>query len=302
MKIMNRVIVTLATMMCLITAHAEPVGIAAGAKTGTNFPMATELAGVCSTPTSPIKVVESEGSGLSNIFKVYQDRNTQYAIVTEDALVYQQGVDPKMMDRIMVVFPFFTMEIQLAVNENSNIRSLADLTGKRVVEGPEGSSTAITSLVIKTVTKGNWTSISASQQEGMDMVKSGKADAMFIVAGAPVKLLTQTGGIRLVSVESPELNQLPYYIKTIIPPGTYTWQSNTVKTYKVRNLVVTYAFKSQYQKEIGDLVTCMAKNVEVLQRNGHPKWRDVDPLDINTIKWQAHPAATKAINQVLKRK
>jgi TRAP transporter TAXI family solute receptor len=282
-----------------VSAFAEPVGIAAGARTGTNFPMVTELANVCSTSSTPINVVESDGSGLSNIFKVYQDKTSQYGVVTEDALVYQQGVDPKMMDRIMMVFPFFTMEIQLVVNAKSNIKSMADLAGKRVVEGPDGSSTAVTALVLKTVTGGQWKGIAASQTAGMDMVQQGLADAMFIVAGAPVKILSNTGNLRLVPIESTQLDQLPFYTKTIVPANTYPWQTGTTKTYKVRNLLVTYAFKSQYQKEIGDLVTCISKNVEHLQRNGHPKWRDVDPLDINSIKWQAHPAAVKAVNQVL---
>jgi uncharacterized protein len=290
---------TVVLAVVMASAYADPVGIAAGAKTGTNYPMATELAKVCSTAQSPITVVESEGSGLSNIFKVYQDKTTQYAIVTEDALVYQQGVDPKMMDRIMMIFPFFTMEVHLVVSAKSNIKTLADLAGKRVVEGPDGSSTAITSLVIKNVTGINWNGVAASQQAGMDMVQLGQADAMFVVAGAPVKLLTNITNVRLVPVEHPKLDALSFYTKTMLPTNTYPWQATSTKTYKVHNLIVTYAFKSQYQREIGDLVTCIAKNVEHLQRNGHPKWRDVDPLDINSIKWQAHPAAVKAVNTAL---
>jgi TRAP transporter TAXI family solute receptor len=278
-------------------ANAEPVGIAAGAKTGTNYPMAVELANKCSTAQSPINVVESEGSGLSNINRVYQDKNSQYGIVTEDALVYQNGVDPKMMSRIVTVFPFFTMEIHLVAKAGSPIRSLADLNGKRVVEGPDGSSTAVTSMVIKAVTKGNWTSIPASQKDGIAMVTSGQADAMFIVAGAPVKLLNDTPGIKLVPISSPEIEKLSYYTKAMITSSSYPWQSGTVSTYKVHNLIVTYAFKSQYQKEIGDLVTCIARNVEGLQRTGHPKWRDVDPLYIEAANWPVHPAAVKAIKR-----
>jgi TRAP transporter TAXI family solute receptor len=278
-------------------ANAEPVGIASGAKSGTNYPMVAELSKMCSTAQTPINVVESDGSGLSNIFKVYSDKSSQYGIVTEDALVYQRGVDPKMMDRIMMVFPFFSMEIQLVVRDDANINSLADLTGKTVIEGPEGSSTAVTSMVVKSVTGGKWKSLTASQTDGMNMVLRKQADAMFIVAGAPVKILTNTPGIKLVSIESAALDGLSYYTKTIVPNGTYSWQKNTTKTYKVHNILVTYAFKSQYQKEIGALVTCIAKNVETLQKTGHPKWRDVDPLDINTIKWPAHPAAVAAIKR-----
>ena len=61
---------------------------------------------------------------------------------------------------------------------------------------------------------------------------------------------------------------------------------------------------TERQKEIGDLVTCLARNVEKMQTTAgfHPKWRDVDPLDIERIQWPAHPAAVAAIKRESKRK
>lgn len=283
------------------TAWAAPVGIASGQPTGTNHPMAADIAKVCSTPTSPINNVVTDG-GLDNVFKVYGDKNSQYGIVPVDALVYQKGQDPKMMDRIMMVFPFFSVEVHLIAKNGSPINSLADLAGKRVVEGPEGSGTWVTVQVLKALTGIKWQGFYASQKDGLNSVLAGQADAEFIVAGKPVGLLQKTQGIKIVPVKHPALDGFKLYRKTLIDSGTYPGQNSSVQTIKVDNVLVTYAFKSQYQKEIGDLVSCITRNVGNLQtgKDFHPKWKDVDPLDITRIDWPAHPAAVAAIKREMK--
>ena len=106
--------------------------------------------------------------------------------------------------------------------------------------------------------------------------------------------------MRLIPLTHPALDGFSLYTKAIIPSNTYPNQASAISTYKVDNAMITYTYKSQYQKEIGDFVGCITKNIETLQQIGHPKWRDVDPLDIDRIKWPAHPAATAAIKKYSK--
>lgn len=294
---------TLALLLITLaaTAHAQTVGIASGQPTGTNHPMARDIATVCSKPTAQINNVPSDGS-LDNIYKIYGDKTVQYGIIQADALEYQRGQDPKMMDRILMVFPFFSTEIHLIAKDGSKINSLADLAGKKVVEGPEGSGTWVTVQVLKQLTGIKWQGFYASQKEGFDAVISGQADAEFIVAGMPVTMLNKASGFKLIPLSHPSLDNFGLYTKALIPSGTYGSIKGTVGTYKVDNVLATYAFKNQYQQQIGDLVTCLARNIEKLQTGSefHPKWRDVDPLDINRIKWPAHPAAVNAIKRSTK--
>lgn len=292
--------ITLA-LMSAFSAHAQEeravVGIASGQPSGTNYPMVENIVKVCSTPTTQIKNRISDGS-LDNIFKIYGDKTVQYGIIQEDALVYQQGIDAKMMSRILMVFPFFSTEMHILVKDSSPIRSLADLAGKRVVEGPEGSGTWVSTQVIKGTTGLNWQSLQMSQAEGLAAVQNGTADAEVIVAGMPIGLLKNATGVRLIPISHPKLDSFAYYTKTMIPNGTYpSFQKSSVSTYKVNNVLATYAFKNQYQAEIASLVTCITKNMGNLQtKDGfHAKWRDVDPLDIERIQWPSHPAAKRAI-------
>lgn len=295
--------IALIALLSATAAQAAPVGIASGQPTGTNYPMAADIAKVCSTPTSPIHNVTSDGS-LDNIAKIYGDKNTQYGIIQADALVYMKGQDPKMMDRIQMVFPFFSTEVHLIAKDGSPITNIAQLAGKRVVEGPEGSGTWVTVQVIKNLTGIKWTPILASQKDGFDMVMSGQADAEFIVAGAPVTMLTKATGFKLIPLSSPQLDQFALYTRAMLPSGLYPSVKGTISTYKVDNVLATYAFKNQYQAEIGELVTCITRNIGKLQtvEGFHPKWRDVDPLDINRIQWQSHPAAVSAIKRASAKK
>ncbi len=294
---LNRTLIA-ATALLAHSVWAAPVGIASGQPTGTNHPMVEDIRKVCSTPTSPIHNVVSDGS-LDNIFKIYGDKSTQYGIIQADALAYMKGQDPKMMDRIQMVFPFFSTEMHIVAKDGSPITSLAQLAGKRVVEGPEGSGTWVTVQVIKKLANITWTPILASQKDGLDMVLNGQADAEFIVAGAPVSLLQKAAGIKLVPLSHPSLDNFGLYTKAYLPSGMYPAVKGTVQTYKVDNVLATYAFKNQYQAEISELVSCIARNIGKLQTADgfHPKWKDVDPTDINRIQWQSHPAAVAAIKK-----
>ena len=295
--------IALITALATLAAHAAPVGIASGQPTGTNYPMAADIVDVCSTPASPIKNVISDGS-LDNIAKIYGDKNSQYGIIQADALEFQKGQDPKMMDRILMVFPFFSTEMHIVLKDGSPLTSLAQLAGKNVVEGPEGSGTWVSVQVIKSLTGIKWNTILASQQAGFDQVMSGKADAEFIVAGAPIGMLQKASGFKLMPLQHPALDKFGLYTKAILPSGTYTSVKGTTQTYKVDNVLATYAFKNQFQAEIGELVTCLTKNIGKLQSgsNYHAKWRDVDPLDINRITWPSHPAAVAAIKRASSKK
>ena len=277
-------------------------GIASGAKTGTNYPMVNDIIKVCSTTIYPLRNVVSTGS-LDNISKIYTDSNSQFGIVQEDALALQQRSDPKMMSRIVAVFPFFSVEIHAVVQKNSQIKSLQDMEGKRVAEGPTGSGTIATLQLVKELTGIKWKADpnQLTQAQAVDAVENGLIDVAFIVAGQPIQALSAGINLKLVPIEHPKLDTYKFYTKTQLPTGAYPWQGTPVPTYKVNNVLATFAYKNEFQKEIGDLVTCITKNVGALQATGHPKWRDVDPLDIDRVTWPVHPAAGAAIKREAKR-
>lgn len=277
------------------------IGIASGATSGTNYQMAQDVVKACSTPRMTVNNVITDG-GLDNIFQVNSNKATQFGVVPEDAMFYQKAINPDMMKRLVQVFPFFTAEVHLVKKAGSPIRSLADLQGKRVVEGPKGSGTWVTVQVIKAALGLSWTALEASQTDGFNAVMAGQADAEFIVAGAPIKLLSEKSGYELVPIVDQKLIALGYYKATQLPTNTYQAVKGNVPTIYVDNLLVTFNYRNSFQEQIGSLVGCISKNLEWLQTNGHPKWKVVDPLeDMNRIKWPMHDVARAAIEKELKR-
>jgi TRAP transporter TAXI family solute receptor len=292
-------------------AQTKPFGIASASKSGTNFPMVEDIRAVCSKPGAEITNVETNGT-LDNIALVHGSPKAQFGIAQLDGLKYQEGIDKRMMERIQVVFPFFSTEIHLITKDGSTITDLSQLAGKRVIEGPEGSGTWVSVQVVKELTKLQWQGFYAKQDEGMKALLAGQADAMFIVAGKPVKIIEETPGARVISMKHPALDSFSLYTRAMIPAGTYPGTKTTVNTYKVDNAMITFAFKQERQAEIAGLVTCITSNLEKLQTGGmntavtpnrafHPKWRDVDATDINRIQWPTHPAAKAAINRAAKK-
>lgn len=276
-------------------SNSYAYGIASGQPSGTNYPMVQDIVRVCSTPKNPISNAISDGS-LDNLTKVYEDRNIQMGLTQVDALYYQKGIDKKMMSKIQIVFPFFSSEIHLIARADSNINSLSDLLNKKVDEDVQGSGSWVSAEVIKQLTGMSWNQVNLQQSQGLQALANGQIDAMFINAGSPIGMLEQIpAGLKLIPISSPQLDSFGLFVKTTIPSGTYPFQAQSVQTYKTMNALVTYAFQNQYQEQIGSLVTCVLNHLPTLIETGHPKWKNVDPMDITSIAWQVHPAALAAI-------
>ena len=63
----------------------------------------------------------------------------------------------------------------------------------------------------------------------------------------------------------------------------------------MRTALATFDYKRSHQDNIRGLVGCITRQLEELKRTGHPRWREVDLLDIDKLHWPVHPAARQAI-------
>lgn len=286
------------------TANAQTVvGIASGPQTGTNWPMVEDVTKVCSNAQVTYKNVVTAG-GQENYERVLKDKTTQYGVVPEDVLAYQLSLDPQEAKQVVQIFPFFTTEVHLVKKAGSKINSVADLQGKRVSDGPDGSASWVTTQVIKGLTRVTWTASKLPQQASIDAVRAGTIDAAFISAGSPIKVIKETAGLDLVPIEHPALDSFKYYTKTRLSKVDYPFLSGSIPTYRINNVLAVFAFKQQYQKEIGELVSCITRKVGYMQTTPgfHAKWRTVDPSSIEAVAWPAHPAALAAIKREANRK
>src|SRR5207249_3732613 len=118
-----------------------------------------------------------------------------------------------------------------------DITDFDELTDKRVAIGREGSGTYLTArLLLKTSEVAPRETVPIDTDEALAELKAGRIDAMFYVAGYPVKLLTEkvteADGLALIPITNKSI--LEFYPGAEIPANTYAWQTTPVKTAAVK--------------------------------------------------------------------
>jgi len=160
------------------------------------------------------------------------------------------------------------------VTMNPDIKSIADLAGKRVSIGAPGSGVFFNAVDVLNAAGLNYeTDIQAqymSFADSTDGLKDGKIDAAFIVAGAPTPAITElctTNDAYLIPVDGAIADKLmadcPYYNVHIIPAGTYNGQTEDIVTVSIKATLIVSASASEQDvynltKAIFDNTTAIA--------------------------------------------
>lgn len=295
---MKKYVVAVFMMLMSIAAFAD-VGIATGSLTGTYVKIGQDIQNACEK-TVNISVYETAGS-LSNIERIFSDKRIQYGIVQQDALAYKALTDSAMMSKIKMIFPLYNEEIHLVARSNSGINSIEDLAGKKVSVGQENSGNWVTSQIIKAKTGIEFTEVNLDNTAAVKALLNGTIDAAVIVGGKPMSVLQDvgqsgTGKLKLVAMKHPALEG--FYINSTVPEGLYAWQKTAVKTYAVKSILATFAYKNPVMdKEITALTRCIVGHLDDLQATGHTKWREVDPESYKQVKWPIHPSAQRELDK-----
>jgi hypothetical protein len=132
--------------------------------------------------------------------------------------------------------------------------------------------------------------------EALALLKQGKIDAMFYVAGYPVKLfaedVTAADGLNLIPIANKSI--LEFYPGAQIPANTYSWQEQAVNTVAVKAVLISYDFRGGNCENVGKVAKIVNENLEWLKVNGHPKWKAVD-LNYPLKGWEQYDCVQKVL-------
>jgi hypothetical protein len=290
--------------------HAEGIGMVTGSKAGTYIRFGQDIATVAQTVGLEIIVKESEGS-IDNIRRLVSRENAAWAIVQSDVLGFLRRSDDaeirRIAERLRLVFPFYNEEVHLFAHQE--IQRFEDLTGKRVVVGTKGSGNWLTANnLLRLMNIQPAERIEIPPPEGVSAVLTREADAMFYVAGKPVKIFSNirelhtdpqfanlAKGMHFVPLTHEKMVQ--EYVASSITPGDYPWLEATVQTVAVKSMLISFDFSSKqtpYYRErctqLGKLSQAIRANFAALQQSGHPKWKEVD-LDQEVGSWERDTCA-----------
>src|SRR5579862_3629075 len=133
-----------AAFICALISGAaladDGIGIVTGPKTGTYYAFGKDIAQVAARAGLDVDVKSSEGS-VDNIKRINSSENAALGIVQSDVLGFlSRSKNPESMriaGNLRMVFPFYNEEVHVLARRN--IHSFADLQGKKVAIGEEGS-------------------------------------------------------------------------------------------------------------------------------------------------------------------
>ena len=305
MKKLLGVAVVAALVLTAGGVFAQDMGIVTGSTKGTYYQFGLNLAELGKTRGIKLRVDDSPGS-IHNVYAVFKTPKTQLGIVQSDVLAFvaKIGTDPQLKriaEKTKLVFPLYNEEVHLLAR--GDVKDFDDLANRAVAIGDEGSGIYLTArLLFELSGVEPRDMVPVGPVEALAQLKQGKIDAMFYVAGLPVKLfaedVTAADGLKLVPITNKSI--LEFYPATRIPAKTYSWQEKDVDTAAVKAVLISYDFRGGNCENVGKLSRTVYDNLEWLRENGHPKWKVVD-LNATLKGWEQYDCVTKALQPAKRR-
>lgn len=274
----------------LEAAKRRYVSIAAGWVTGAYFPMAGAISRIAwkHLKDEGIKVTaESSGASVANA-KLIGAGDTDFAILQNDIAYYahsgKKGMFDKPIKQLLGVCTLFPEHVQIIARKDSNIKSIADLKGKKVAIGPVGSGTTENATQILEAWGLSVDDLAKSEQltasQSADYLKDGRLDAAFFTVALGAAVIMDTAlmvPIDIVPVEGPNVDKLikkyPFYAKQMVPGKTYKRNDTDIATVSVMAML---AASSEIEEDIVyAIINAIYSDLPQLKK-AHAKFQDIE--------------------------
>jgi len=236
------------------TVTYDKMTMGTGGSAGTYYAFGGVLGNqISGTTNTAVTVVTSDGS-RANILGI-NTGDYQMGTVQSDVMAYAwEGTrnfeEDGKIDSFRVIGGLYAEAVQLAT-VNPDIKSVADLKGKKVSIGAPGSGVyfnAMDVLAAAGMTEDDIIPTYQSFADSADALKDGQIDAAFVVAGAPttaISDLSLSKDVFMVPIDGEIAAAMqaanPFYTEYIIPAGTYAGQEEDVTTMAIKATLIVSA-------------------------------------------------------------
>ena len=280
--------IVLAVMMvfalCACGGSGDNLTFVTGGESGTYYAFGTVLAQQTSDETDT-DVTAVVGNGSKANVEDLAANNAQLAFCQSDVMSYAYNgtnlfADDGAVTDFSVVAALYMEQVQI-VTMDENIKTVADLKGKKVSIGASGSGVNFNAIDVLKAYDMTVDDIDAQYLDFGDSaenLKDGKIDAAFIVAGAPTTAVTDlsvSGQVYLVGFDAEHVAKLieacPYYKEATIAKDVYGTPDD-VTTVAVAAVVLArndvsedavYNFLTATFNDLADLANAHAKGKEL---------------------------------------
>ena len=285
-KIISLVLVVLMLATLLVACgKTETMTMGTGGTSGTYYGYGGIIGSQIKTSAGiNVNVVSTDGS-KANILGIHAG-NYQLGTVQSDVMAYAWAGSRSFesegaIDTFRVVGGLYAEAVQL-VTMNPDIKSVADLAGKKVSIGASGSGVyfnAMDVLAAAGLTEADIVPQYQSFADSADALKDGKIDAAFIVAGPPTPAIAElftANTAYLVPIDGEIADKLledcPYYTVHSIPANTYKGQTEEVKTVTVKATLIVSASASE--ESVYELTKAIFENIDAI-KSAHAKGEEL---------------------------
>lgn len=287
-------------------AKTKNISLSTGAQSGTYYPLGTAIANVWTQAGIGLNVTaEATGGSIENA-RLIGSKDTEVgfveSMIADWAYNGKEVFKDKKVDNIRGMVALYPNTIQTVVKADSGIKSFADLKGKKVAVGIQGSSSPI---AIQIVLEAYGVSFSEIKPQyvafgpGIDLLKDGLADAVLVDAGAPnssiIDIATQHK-INILSIEPDKIKQIrakyPYFADvTVIPKGTYKGVEEDITT--TGSLATLCVSADLTDDQVYNMTKTLFEKKDDIAKV-HEKGKSIDLKNaLNGISVPLHPGAEK---------
>ncbi|OFX35344.1 MAG: hypothetical protein A2Z07_13265 [Armatimonadetes bacterium RBG_16_67_12] len=293
---------------------AQPVRLLAlvtGGTAGVYFPLGGAMAEIWNSRVSGVRVAaQSSGASVANV-QFLARGDAHLGLIQNDVAYYaEKGTEvfaepgsnrPRPIPGIRGIAMLYPETIQIVTLKNKNIRGVDDLVGKKVAVGAPGSGTEANARQILSVhdiyyrmLRPDFLSFAA----GIDQLRDGNTDAVFITAGVPTAAVTDIASSReifILPVSNDALDALrarwPFYTRQVFPVETYRGLSGPVSTVAVMAMLVARA--DLPDDVVYNLTKALWESLDRM-RAAHARGRDLELTKaLDGMPIQVHPGAMR---------
>jgi hypothetical protein len=224
----------------------------AGGTGGTYFPLSNEVKQVVEDNTDFSLQVRSTGASVENVGSL-ADGSADFALIQNDVASFAkngEGIEAfegNAVESLRGVGTLYPETITVVTPGDSDIGSLADLSGATINTGDLGSGTQVDALaILEAVGVSDFTEQNTDFSQAAEQIQNGDIDAAFIVGGWPVGAiaeLAETSSIGIVPIEGEERQQVKeaasFFADDEIPGGTYSGVDEAKPTVAVQAMIAT---------------------------------------------------------------
>jgi TRAP transporter TAXI family solute receptor len=226
-------------------AADKNISIGTGAMSGTYYPLGVAMAKMWSAAGIGVNVgAEATGGSVENarhIKSKTMEVGFVESLIADWAYKGQEMFKDAKVENIRGLISLYPNTIQTVVKADSGIKSYADLKGKKVACGIQGSSSV---LAIRVVLETYGIPFSEIKPQylaygpAMELLKDGQVDAVLVDAGAPTSSIIDIVSqhkVKILSIDRANIAKIiqkyPYFSSaTVIPKGTYSGINEDVVT------------------------------------------------------------------------